>query len=185
MRARPAGWGRVARMLHWTLAALILFQLGVGVRMTWFTPDLARQFDLIQLHKGWGTVIFALVLVRLAWRLAVGAPAVEGPLWRRRLAGATQALLYALMLWMPLSGWVDVSASPLQDLLQMRNMVFGLFPLPDPWTPGDERLSGIAAAAHLGGAAAMAGLIALHAAGALHGEFRERDRTLRRMILGR
>lgn len=96
-----------------------------------------------------------------------------------------QVLLYGLMLWMPLSGWVDVSASPLQDLLQMQNMVFELFPLPDPWVPGNERLAILASAAHLAGAVAMAGLIALHVAGALRGEFVERDHTLRRMIRGR
>lgn len=181
----PAGWGPVARAFHWTLAGLILFQLALGLRMTRFTPDLGRQFDLIQLHKSWGTVIFALVLARLAWRLRIEAPPLEGPVWRRRLAGGVQVLLYGLMLWMPLSGWVDVSASPLQDLLQMRNMVFGLFPLPDPWVPGSERLAAIASAAHLAGGVAMAGLIALHVAGALRGEFVERDHTLRRMIRGR
>lgn len=181
----PAGWGPVARTFHWTLAGLILFQLGLGLWMTQFTPDLSRQFDLIQLHKSWGTLIFALVLARLAWRLRAGAPPLEGPAWRRRLAGAVQVLLYGLMLWMPLSGWVDVAASPLQDLLQMQNMVFGLFPLPDPWVPGNERVSDIASAAHLAGAIAMAGLISLHVAGALRGEFVERDHTLRRMIRGR
>ena len=44
------------------------------------------------------------------------------------------------MLLMPLSGWLLASASPVQDLLQMQNLVFGRLPLPDPFVPGSDRL---------------------------------------------
>ena len=72
MRARntAASWGWVARLLHWTMAGLILFQLGLGLYMVELTPDLLERFRLTQLHKGWGIVIFALALIRLGWRLS-------------------------------------------------------------------------------------------------------------------
>ena len=55
----PSGWGWVSRALHWTMAALILFQLGFGLYMTRLVPDLIARFTLTQTHKSWGTVIFA------------------------------------------------------------------------------------------------------------------------------
>ena len=66
MRARNSttSWGWVARLLHWVMAALILFMLGLGTYMVTLVPDLLRQFDLIQLHKSWGFVVFCLALLR-------------------------------------------------------------------------------------------------------------------------
>ena len=39
----PSGWGWISRALHWTMAALILFQLGFGLWMTRFVPDLLQD----------------------------------------------------------------------------------------------------------------------------------------------
>ena len=72
----------MTRLLHWGMAALILFQLGFGLWMT-RVPDLLARFTLTQTHKSWGTVIFALALLRLGWRLAnrrPGAPAGDAGL---------------------------------------------------------------------------------------------------------
>ena len=66
------------------------------------------------------------------------------PRWQVRAAEASHVLLYLLIFVMPLSGWVMVSASPVQDLLQIQNLVFGLFPLPDPFVPGIEAVETVA-----------------------------------------
>ncbi len=139
VRNTDESWGLVARALHWSMAALIVFQFALGVYMTSLT-DLLEQFRLIQVHKSWGFVIFALALARVAWRLANTTPAApeRAPLWQVRAAAMSHALLYTLMLALPLSGWVMVSAAPVQDLLGIDNMVFSWFALPDPWTPGVE-----------------------------------------------
>ena len=50
------------------------------------------------------------------------------------------------MFLMPVSGWIMASASPTQDLLQIQNMVFGRFALPDPWVPGVESVENAAKA---------------------------------------
>jgi cytochrome b561 len=184
-RDGPLGWGWVTRALHWSMAALILVQLGLGLRMVAFTPDLAERFRLEQLHKSWGAVILGLVLVRIAWRLAApGRPTLPGAPWEATAARAGHVGLYGLMLALPLSGWVAASASPTQDLLGMQNMVFGLVALPDPWSPGDTDLERLAGAVHLWGAILLALLVGLHVAAALrHGA--RRDGVLRRMIVGR
>lgn len=181
------GWGWVTRAFHWTLAALILFQLSLGVRMTYFTPDLAERFELTQLHKSWGTVILALVLARIVWRLAApGRPPhpAGAPAWEAGAARASHAALYVLMLGLPLSGWASASASPMQDLLGMQNMFFGLFALPDPWVPGDAGVERVAAAVHLWEAALLAALLALHVGAALRHHFVAKDDVLRRMLRG-
>src|SRR4051794_13960919 len=124
-RDSAAGWGWVTRALHWTIAALILLQLGFGLWMVQAVPDLLQRFTLTQLHKSWGFVVFMLAVVRVGWRLANrGRPPLPVmPLWQVRAAGASHLALYLLMFVMPLSGWIMASASPTQDLLQMQNMV--------------------------------------------------------------
>ena len=77
------------------------------------------------------------------------------PRWQVRAARLSHALLYVLMFVMPLSGWVLASASPVQDLLQMQNLVFGRWALPDPWIPGDAAVEAAAHTVHAGAALAL------------------------------
>jgi cytochrome b561 len=185
-RDSAAGWGWVTRLLHWTMAPLLVFQIGLGLWMT-RTPDLAASFSLTQVHKSWGTVIFILAVVRLGWALSRKArpplPAAM-PRWQRRAAAASHALLYLLMILLPLSGWILAAASPVQDVLQIQNLVFGRWPLPDPWVPGDPRIEAVARTVHHTAAYALTALLALHAAAALRHQFVDRDRLLARMIRG-
>ena len=184
MRARDsaAGWGWVSRLLHWAMAALILFQLGFGLWMT-RVPDLLQRFALTQVHKSWGFVIFTLALLRVLWRAANPRPALPAmPAWQAHAAGVSHALLYLLMVLMPLSGWILASASPVQDLLQMQNMVFGAFALPDPVVPGDTAVEALARGVHAGAALLLAAVLAVHAAAALMHQFVSRDRLLARML---
>jgi cytochrome b561 len=190
MRARNSAqsWGWVARLIHWIMAALILFQLGFGVWMANFVSDMIRQFQLTQFHKSWGVVIFALALLRIGWRLANRAaptlpPATPG--WQHRAARASHTLLYALMMILPLSGWVMSAASPVQDLLNIENMVFGLLALPDPWKPGVEAIADAANTVHVAAAIALVLILAIHAAAALKHHFIDRDDVLARMTWGR
>jgi cytochrome b561 len=182
-----ASWGWVARLLHWTMAALILFQLGLGVWMANFVPDLVERFRLVQLHKSWGFVIFALALARIAWRLGNrAAPAMPAgvPDWQARAAAASHGLLYALMLALPLSGWAMSAASPTQDLLNIENMVFGWFAMPDPWVPGVKAVEDAAGAIHFWSAILLALVLAAHAGAALKHHLVDRDDVLRRMSFG-
>ena len=118
-------WHALSRALHWLIAALILAMAWLGLTM----GDLPNGPDKIAtyaLHKSIGLSILALAALRLLWRLQAGAPApVAGtPRWQARIAGVTHVALYALLLALPLSGWLLNSAAgfPLQW--------FGLFNLP-------------------------------------------------------
>lgn len=194
LRNTADSWGWGARLLHWAMAALILFMLGVGFYMVEAlgNRDLVARFQLTQTHKSFGFVVFALTLVRLGWRWANPVhptpPAAAKP-WENAAARGAHVALYALMLWMPLSGWLMASASPLNDPgaypVQIRNMVFGLFELPDPISPGDRDLESLLKAAHFYGALTLAALLAIHAAAALKHHVVHRDDVLRRMTWGR
>lgn len=181
------GWGWVTRAIHWIMAALILFQIGLGLWMTRGVSDLLIRFDLTQTHKSWGVVIFALALLRVVWRLAnrksPGLPAGT-PRWQHHAAQTSHAALYLLMLALPLSGWAMSAASPTQDLLGIQNTVFGWFALPDPWVPGVKAVEDAAKFIHSAGALLLAFLLALHAGAALKHQFIDRDGVLAGMTLG-
>ncbi len=180
-------WGWPTRMLHWVVAGLILFQLGLGVYMTGAVDDLLQRFSLTQTHKSWGFVVFALALVRIAWRLVNPASPAKPPAmpdWQWRIAELTHVLLYMLILILPLSGWVNAAASPNQDLLNMQNMVFGQFPLPDPWVPGVSAIADTAARTHAVSALLLALLLLAHTGAAVKHHLVDRDSVLRRMTWG-
>lgn len=185
LRNTAETWGWPARLLHWTMAAIIVFMLAIGTYMTG-VDDLMRRFALTQTHKSWGFLVFALALGRIGWRLAnpVSPAEPDGPAWERRVARGAHWALYGLMLWMPLSGWLMSTASPLQDMYGVRNMVFGLFDMPDPFVPGDADLEKAFRRMHNVGAAALAALLLGHAAAALRHHFVLRDDVLRRMTWG-
>ncbi|MEW5422797.1 cytochrome b [Amorphus sp. 3PC139-8] len=181
-------WGWLSRFLHWSIAALILFQLALGLYMTDFVSDMTEQFDLFQLHKSWGFVVFCLAVIRVSWRLfnrqTPHLPAGTAG-WQRVASHLSHGLLYLLILVMPLSGWVMSAASPTQDYLNIQNMVFGLFAMPDPWVPGVRSLSDAAGEVHEISAWIMLAILAIHVAAALKHHLIDKDDVLRRMTWGR
>jgi cytochrome b561 len=189
MCARDSGtvWGWVTRVLHWSMAAVILFQLGFGLYMVQAVPDLLQRFTLTQIHKSWGFVVFVLAVIRVGWRLANrGRPALPAgmPAWQIRAAGLSHLLLYLMMFVMPVSGWIMASASPTQDLLQMQNMVFGTFALPDLFVPGVQHVEDVARSIHVAAALLLAAILAIHAGAALKHQFVDRDDVLAAMVFG-
>jgi cytochrome b561 len=178
-------WGWPARLLHWAMAALILFMLGLGYVMVNMTPDLMERFALTQTHKSWGFVVFALGLVRLLWRgINRRSPEPPGTGFQARAAKRAHEALYVLMLILPISGWLMASASELQEMYGVKNMVFGLFELPDPFAPGDRRIETAFKLIHLAAAVALATLLVAHVLAALKHHLIDRDRVLTRMVRG-
>lgn len=170
-----ARWGRIHQLLHWGIAAMILGLAAVGLWMTGM-PNSMDKLQVYALHKSFGITVLALVLLRLGWRLVAGRPpALPGPAWQTRLAGAMHGLLYLLMLAMPLSGWLYNSASnfPLRW--------FGVVTLPALSGPSPG-LKAIAGAVHEWGFWLLALLVAVHAGAAIKHHLVDRDATLARML---
>lgn len=186
------GWGWPARVLHWVMAFLIIGMLVFGTYMSNFQTDLIAQYNSIQTHKSIGFTVFVLALVRVVWRLmqkrTPTLPA-DMPGWQRSASHVSHALLYILIVAMPLSGWLMASASPLNDEgaypIQIRNMVFGLFEMPDPFPTGDKALTETLLAVHATLAILLAVILLVHVAAAVKHHVVDRDRILMRMVKGR
>lgn len=176
MDDRRTGYDSTARLLHWLVALLILLMIPAGLVMVRDGLDRALGDALFLLHKNVGTALIAIVALRLAWRLGRGAPPLPGamPRWQRRAAHLSHLALYALMVVMPLSGYVRVRAGgfPIEALDAM-----GLPPL----VPRSEALAGAASALHAAAAWALMAVIALHVAAALHHALIRRDGVWRRI----
>jgi cytochrome b561 len=179
-------YGRVAILLHWTIAALIIANIGVA----WYFNALhgPAKMEPVLLHKSIGVSVLVLSIARLGWRLAVPPPAllayVKG--WEKGLAQAVHVGFYVIMLGLPLSGWAMVSAS---DLIRLNPIVlFHLVPWPTiaPLAnlPHDQMKLAHRAftVAHglLGKLTYL--LILLHVAGALKHQFISRDDVVARMV---
>lgn len=99
----------LARVLHWSMAVMILAMLFIGVTMV---ASLHLRPLLIDLHRPLGVAIGVLALLRLYNRLRHRPPPLPAdlPAWQARAARLSHWLLYALMLAMPLIGWAMLSA---------------------------------------------------------------------------
>ncbi|MGQ4582262.1 cytochrome b/b6 domain-containing protein [Lysobacter sp. F60174L2] len=105
----PTRFNPTARWLHWSMAAMIVSMLFIGVGMV--TSISARPW-LIDLHRPLGIAILLLVVLRLRNRMRHRPPALPStlPHWQKTAARASHWLLYGLMLAMPLIGWAMLSA---------------------------------------------------------------------------
>ena len=177
----------VAIGFHWLIAALIVFNIYLGLRMDRITG--LDRFTLFQLHKSIGITVLALSVLRLGWRLAHRPPPypVTMQRWERVAATATHWSFYGLMLVMPLTGWVIVSASP----LNLPTLLYKVIPLPhlgiihDQAMPVRMAIGDRVATTHMLLAYLFGALILLHVAAALKHQFVERDGVLWRMLPGR
>jgi cytochrome b561 len=92
------------------MAAMVLTMLFIGVGMV--STVSGRYHALIGIHRPLGIAILVLALVRLVNRLLNPGPPLPAQLnsLDRFAARASQVLLYALMIGMPLVGWAMLSA---------------------------------------------------------------------------
>ena len=179
-------YSTVAIVLHWLIAAAIVFQILLAWRMDDLHTPLG--FALTQLHKSVGITVLLLSLGRLGWRLANPPPPMMGLTgWERALSHITHWGFYVIMIGMPLTGWIMVSASR----TAIPTLLYGVIPWPH--VPG---LAGLAPAAkgvwrdfgkesHEWLAYGAYLLIGLHVAGALKHQLFDRDQpVLARMAPG-
>lgn len=185
-RNSKARYGLVALGLHWLIAIAIIAMLALGIYMT-DLPNSPWKFELYQLHKSIGITILVASLLRLGWRLANPPPPLPPamPALEALAAKAAHAGFYLLMLGLPLSGWMMVSAS----VWNIPTRIFGLFELPHlPWfaTLADKKpVEDVLKEVHETAGWLMIALLAVHVAAALRHHILLKDDILRRMLPGR
>jgi cytochrome b561 len=163
------------RTIHWLMAALIFGALALGVWAA-LLPRGAFRSEVLFFHKSIGVTVFGLVLLRIIWRMVVGAPDYAEPLGRLVHVGsrAGHLALYALMIAMPVSGYLTSTASgaPLPW--------FGLFQLPR-LVDKDKPLAEATAWAHYIFAWTIAFVLAAHLGAVVWHAAIKRDTILTRM----
>ena len=100
----------LSRLLHWSMAVMVIAQLLIGVTMV---ASLSYYPLLLAIHRPLGVAILVFAVVRLVNRLTHHPPpflATMGPL-ERRVATWSERLLYVLLLAQPLVGWAMLSAA--------------------------------------------------------------------------
>ncbi|MBW8822638.1 MAG: cytochrome b [Xanthomonadales bacterium] len=176
LKNTPGEWGGVSKTLHWLIVVLIIVMGYLGLTMV-DLPISPHKIATYALHKSIGLTLLALVALRLLWRLHAGAPAeiAATPRWQRIAATLTHWALYALLLAMPISGWIVNSAAgfPLQW--------FGMFNLP-AIVGRNHGLHEQMAEVHEFLFWTLVSLATLHALAAIYHHFIQRDATLARML---
>jgi cytochrome b561 len=151
-------WCQVA--LHWLIAVLVAVQYATGSSIERTHHAVARGLEpealdltLHAIHNRTGLVIFGLMLIRLAVRLLIGAPApaVADGEWQSRLARATHLGFYLILL-------VQASTGAIASYI--------FWPL---------------SVVHVTLSKVLLALITLHALAALR-HFSKRDGTMERMV---
>jgi len=172
----------VARFFHWLTALAVLVMLVTGLVMVYRGKDLNIWDDLTNTlyttHKTLGLAVLVLVVMRLLYRINNGAPDDEPSLhfFQRFMSHATHWGLYALLIGLPLIGWVGISLFPALG-------TFGGFKIPGLMSP-DQGFAKQVFWFHALGAYAIMVLIAMHFGAALYHHVVRGDNVLRRMLPG-
>jgi cytochrome b561 len=178
MPAAPARYSTLQITIHWLTAIIILGMIPVGLTMTRLGPGPTTNL-LYELHKSFGLIVIGLAVIRIVVRLRTGAPPIVTtiPPWQRIAARGTHLALYALIVLVPLVGWIATSTCcPPVNL-------FWTIPLTLPVDGGMEASKPIFLV-HKILAVSLAGILLLHASAALHHHYVKKDDTLRKMLPG-
>lgn len=175
----PARYSLPSIILHW-LTVLLIAAAYATIELREFFP---RGGDVREALKAWhyaiGLSIFFLVWLRLLLRLMLPSP--DGtrtrPRWQSLASGFVHLALYALMIAMPLLGWLTLSA-------EGDPVVWLGLELP-PLAGPDEALAERAEELHEAIGKVGYFLIGVHAAAALLHHYLLRDGVLARMLPGR
>ena len=173
-----SAYGTLPIALHWlTLLLLAAVYASMEFKSIFAKGSPGREMMAVW-HHSLGLSVFLLTWVRLLVRLA-GAqptPAPGLPRWQAVLAKATHALLYALLIGLPLLGWLTLGA-------RGAPAVFFGAELPALIAENAGRAKWLKNL-HETGASVGYLLIAIHAGAAIYHHVVQRDGSLRRMLPG-
>ncbi len=172
----PQSYDRAQRTFHWLMAALILLAIPLGLAAWRLPPQTSARVALLFVHKSLGMTVLVLVVLRLAYRAAAGAPPyaeAQAPLLRAA-SQVAYFVLYALMIALPVAGYVASTAGGHEAPW------FGLFVFP-ALTPQDKALAHLAAQAHFWLGWTIIAIVALHLAAVAWHLWVRRDEVFARM----
>ncbi len=165
-----------AIFLHWLMALLLVTQFAVGIYMS-DLPLSPTKLQIYSWHKWAGVTAFLLVISRLAWRFTHRPPELPSTTsnFMRSVAQIGHAMLYVLMVTIPLSGWLMSSAKGFQTVY------FGILPIPDLLSK-DKSLGDSLQNVHQNLNFLFLAVVIGHIGAALKHHFFDKDNVLSRML---
>jgi len=167
--------------LHWFIAFIVINLIAMGKYMVE-----QQNFNLFEVHKSIGLIVFVFILIRAIWRLKNGwpEPVTVYQAWEHKLARIVHWVLIIATIAMPISGMMMAGGA---------GYGFGIFgwqimPIyPDPNDPYNmlmvnETVYRIGHTAHIALGNILAIAVLLHILGAFKHHFIDKDATLRRML---
>jgi cytochrome b561 len=138
------------------------------------TPTKLRYFSW---HKWIGVTVFALAVIRVLWRVRHKAPSMPRRIsaWQRGTAHLVHFLLYALMIMIPMSGYLYSSTAGIQVVY------LGIVPLPTIIGP-NPALKVTPGFVQIYLNYTLLALVALHLMAVLKHQFVDHDSLIARMI---
>lgn len=170
----PQQFGLLSIGLHW-LMLLLMIAVYACIELREFYPKGSEPREALKTwHFMLGLSVFLLVWLRLGIRLSGPVPHAEGdPVWQKIAARFMHIALYAVMIAMPLLGWLLLSAS---------GKPIPFFGLALPALIGaDKGIADLLKELHETVGVIGYYLVGFHAAAALFHHYIKRDSTLKRM----
>ena len=197
MNLASTRYTKTAKFLHWLIALGIFFMFGLGWYMSELPKEAPKQmaydlFDLgiytwqltkevsprtfyYNLHKSIGITIFALILIRILWRITHRPPALltSYKAWERKLASGVHYFLYLLMVALPVSG-----------IIMAINSKYGIKWFGIDFIEGfdNKAMRELYHEVHEVIGIVILVVVAVHILGALKHKFIDKDETLKRML---
>jgi cytochrome b561 len=109
----PARYSFPSIAMHW-LMVLVFVGIYAAIELKGNFPKGSEPRELAKtIHNSLGLLAFGLVWVRIVFRLVGQTTAIvpPPPAWQEKLAKVGHLALYALMVGMPVLGWMALSAS--------------------------------------------------------------------------
>ncbi len=167
-------YGSVAKLLHWLIAILIVCMLIFG----YFLGDVPKEYQPItyNIHKLTGLTILILMVFRLWWALMNVKPALpfDTLSWQRLAERVVHWSLYAIIIAMPIAGWIGSSAADRPPHVGKTKL---LLPVEQ-----SESLMEASFNVHNTLALIIIALVSIHVLAALYHHVIKKDNVLRRML---
>ncbi|WP_280457866.1 cytochrome b [Nocardia carnea] len=106
----PLRFDALSRILHWTMAFLIVAMLFLGAMLV---GSLGNYHRMLVLHETAGMAVLILAVVRIGNRMRRKPPPMISSMSRpeRAVAAISEVLMYVLFVAQPIVGWALASAS--------------------------------------------------------------------------
>lgn len=171
-------YGSLSILMHWGMLVLLI-AVYACIELRELYPRGSEPREALKTwHYMLGLSVFVLVWLRLLLRLSGPVPQIvpQEAAWQRGVARLVHLALYALMILLPLAGWLMLSAE---------GKPIPFFGLQLPALLGeDKELAKLIEEIHETGGTVGYWLVGLHALGALFHHYVVKDNTLVRMLPG-